>query len=129
MKNLLFENANLSYNGFDSYLPVLVGAGWVGLAQLEDKDAEKLLKEKGVTEVSDSDFDWYRARADGDAIAYRSFSTIKSDPAKVPHATYSEPKPKAAKAVDAKELIHVDVVDVEDPLEEPAPKKVSKGKK
>ena len=128
MKNLLFENANISYAGFDSFLPVLVGTSWIGLAKLEDKDAKELLKVKGVKELSDADFNWYESKVSGEEIAYRSFATIKQDSAQVPHATYSEkPEPKKA-GDDAKELINVDVVDVEDPLEEPLPKK-SKGKK
>ena len=129
MKNLLFENANISYNGFDSFLPVLVGTSWVGLAKLEDKDAKELLKVNGVKELSDADFSWYESKISGEEIAYRSFTTIKQDSAEVPHATYSEKSEPKRAGDNAKELINVDVVDVEDPLEEePQPKK-SKGKK
>lgn len=135
MKYLHFENANKDYNGYEGFIPVLIGSSWVGLAQVEDKVAKELKDVPGVTELSESDWDWYKKKVGGEKIAFRNFTTVQQEPEKNPNANYAEEagKPEPSPTSDnPKDLIEVDVVEVEKPLEEeaPAPKpKAKRGKK
>lgn len=131
---LLFENIYKDYEGFDSFTPVLVGSSWVGLAQVEKDLGSKLSKVAGVTELNDADWEWYKKKASGEPIAYRQFSTIKTEPEKNPNADYvvevKEEPGKSASSDNPKDLIEVDAVEVEKPLEDaPTPKKSKKGSK
>lgn len=135
MKYLHFENANKDYNGFEGFIPVLIGSSWVGLAEVEDKVAEELKDVPGVMELSEADWDWYKKKVGGEKIAFRNFATVQQEPEKNPNANYAEEvKSEAGKPSSSdnpKDLIEVDVVEVEKPLEEePVPKpKAKKGKK
>lgn len=132
---LLFENIYKDYEGFDSFTPALVGSSWVGLAEVEKKLGDKLVKVAGVSELNESDWDWYKKKATGEPIAYRQFNTVKQEPERNPNADYVEEvkeKPgKSASSDNPKDLIEVDVVEVEKPLEDeaPTPKKTKKGSK
>ena len=138
MKKLHFENANKDYDGYEGFIPVLVGSSWIGLAEVEDKVAEKLKDVPGVTILSDKDWDWYKKKVGEEKIAFRQFATVQQEPEKNPNANYAEEvKSEAGKpssSDDPKDLIEVDAVEVTDPLseeeEKPAPKpRAKKGKK
>ena len=141
MKKLHFENANKDYNGYEGFIPVLVGTSWIGLAEVEDKVAEELKDLPGVSVLSDKDWDWYKKKVGEEKIAFRQFSTIKQEPEKNPNASYAEEtKSEAGKPSSSdnpKDLIEVDAVEVTDPLKDdeeevkkPAPKsRAKKGKK
>ena len=133
---LLFENINQSYGGFDSYVPCLVGASWIGLAEVDDKVGKEIVKEAGVSELSDSDFEWYKKKLGEEKIAYRQFTTLKQEPNLNPNASYAEEGDKTAKsdsssskAEDPKDLIEVDAVEVEKPIEESDSPRKPKSKK
>lgn len=121
---LLFDNINVPYNGFDSYQPVLVGSSWVGIASVEDKFAKTLLKENGVTELSEEDFDWYKKKVLEEAVTFRKFSTLKQQADRSPLADYAEeeksgsskspsPKGKAKAKANPKDMIRTEAVDAE----------------
>lgn len=122
---LLFDNINKSYNGFESFQPVLVGSSWVGIAKVEDKYAKTILKEDGVTELSDDDFQWYKKKVLEEAVTFRRLNTIKQEASKDPNAEYAEeeksapsksPSPKKKK--NPKDLIRVEAVEAETKEEE-----------
>jgi hypothetical protein len=135
MKYLHFENANQDYNGYEGFIPVLIGSSWVGLAEVEDKVAKELKGTSGVTELSQKDWEWYKKKVGGEKIAYRDFITVKQEPEKNPNASYVEEVKsevgKPSSSDNPKDLIEVDVVEVEKPLEETeqSASKPKKGKK
>ena len=116
---LLFDNINKAYNGFESFQPVLVGSSWVGIAKVEDKYAKTLLKEDGVTKLSDEDFKWYKKKVLEEAVTFRQLNTIKQEANKDPNAEYVEEEKKAPsksqspKKKNPKDLIRVEAVDAE----------------
>jgi len=121
---LLFENANKDYDGFKNFIPALIGSTWVGLADVPEDKGEELLKHKGVTKLSDSDWDWYKKKLTDEAIAYRSFGTVKQEPEKNPNASYAVEEIKeletgsSESSDNPKDLIEVDEVEVSDPTTE-----------
>lgn len=117
---LLFDNINKAYNGFEAYQPVLVGSSWVGIARVEDKYAKTLLKEDGVTKLSDEDFDWYKKKVLEEAVTFRRLNTVKQEANKDPNAEYAEEEKVAPsksqspkKKKNPKDMIRVEAVDAE----------------
>lgn len=133
---LYFENANKDYDGFEGFIPVLIGSSWIGLAEVKDEIGKKLKDIPGVQVLSDEDWDWYKKKVGVEKIAFRQFSTIPQDPVKNPNANYAEETKKESGSSPSSDspVIDVDVVDVIDPMEEiedkPTPKpKAKRGKK
>jgi hypothetical protein len=128
---LHFENADLKYNGFDSFIRVQVGSSWEGIADVDKTLGEDLVKLPGVSELSDSDWEWYKKKSSEDPVAYRQFGIIKQDSTQNPNATYAQEtgSPSQSPTSD-KEVIEITVEDVDPPVaeEEPATPK-RKGKK
>ncbi len=112
---LKFLNINLDYDGFDDFHPLLLGSSWIGIAEVDDATGKKLLKLRGVEEVTDEVWDWFKKKQGGEEIAYRKFSTIRQEPAKNPVADYAEPTPAVpateSPSDDPKDLVKVIDVD------------------
>lgn len=135
---LLFENANKDYDGFKNFIPALIGSTWVGLADVPKEKGKELVKLAGVSELSDSDWDWYKKKLTDEAIAYRSFGTVKQEPERNPNASYAVEETKelevgnSKSSDDPKDLIEVDEVEVSDPTteeDEPKPARSKEKKK
>ena len=135
---LLFENANKDYDGFKNFIPALIGSTWVGLADVPKEKGKELVKLAGVSELSDSDWDWYKKKLTDEAIAYRSFGTVKQEPERNPNASYAAEEIKeletgsSESSDNPKDLIEVDEVEVSDPTteeDEPKPKGSKEKKK
>lgn len=129
---LHFENADIKYDGFDSFVRVQVGASWEGIAEVDDKLGGDLVKIPGVSELSDSDWDWYKKKSVEDPVAYRQFGVIRQDSTQNPNAVYAQEvgSPTDTPTSGEKEIIEVEVEDVTPPTAEeepPTPKR--KGKK
>lgn len=124
---LYFENIKQDYNGFERFTPVLVGSSWIGIADVEDSLGKDLIKFSGVSEISDSDYEWYKKKLTAEQIAFRQFGTVKQEPEKNPNADYAEEiqsvSGESQSLEDPKELIEVDVVETPEPEEPAAPKK------
>lgn len=114
---LKFSNVNKSYNGFEGYVPVQAGGGWVGIADVEDSFGKELVKEAGVEEITPEVFDWFKKKLLAEPVTYRNLSTIRQDADRNPIAEYVEevrhapsesPSPK-----DPKDIVKVESVEAE----------------
>lgn len=118
---LLFNNINKSYNGFEGYVAVQAGGGWVGIADVQDDYAKELLKEQGVKEITPEVFDWYKKKVLAEATSFRQFSTVRQESDRNPVAEYvEEVKSAPSESVspeDPKDLVKVETIE-----EKPAPK-------
>ena len=96
---LKFSNVHQSYNGFEGYVPVQAGGGWVGIADVEDSYGKELLSEKGVEEITPEVFDWFKKKVLAEPVTFRNLSTIRQDSDKNPIAEYvEEVKPAPSKS-------------------------------
>lgn len=114
---LKFSNVNKSYNGFEGYIPVQAGGGWVGIADVEESYGKELVKELGVEEITPEVFEWFKKKLLAEPVTYRNLSTIRQDADKNPIADYVEevkrapsesPSPK-----DPKDIVKVEAVEAE----------------
>lgn len=130
---LLFDNIARDFGGFDSFVPILIGSSWMGLAHVDDKTGKGLVELPGVKELSEERFEGFKKKLGREAIAYRSFTTHQQNPEKSPTADYAEALKVEAEvkevAEDPKELLQVEEVEVENPLEEEAPAKPKPARK
>tara|TARA_B100000212_G_C27371753_1_gene532905 strand:- start:1371 stop:1772 length:402 start_codon:yes stop_codon:yes gene_type:complete len=124
---LLFDNANKSYDGFEEYVPVLVGSSWVGLANVDKQIGEKLVKLAGVQKLSDEDWDFYKKKAGEEAVTFRKFNSVRQEADRNPLAEHAVPikqegsesplpksKSKSAKPKKSiKEMIKTEAVDAD----------------
>tara|TARA_B100001093_G_C26499493_1_gene872675 strand:+ start:135 stop:533 length:399 start_codon:yes stop_codon:yes gene_type:complete len=123
---LLFDNANKSYDGFEEYVPVLVGSSWIGLANVDKPTGEKLLKIPGVQKLSDEDWSFYKKKAGEEAVTFRKFNSIKQEADRHPLADHADPikqessespspktKTKSKAQKNIKDMIKTEAVDAE----------------
>ena len=128
---LLFDNIARDFGGFDSFVPILIGSSWMGLANVDDKTGKGLVTLPGVEELSEERFEGFQKKLGREAIAYRSFTTHQQSPEKSPTADYAEALKVEVKEVaeDPKALLKIEEVEVEKPLEDEAPAKSRKPKR
>ena len=129
---LLFNNINKTYKGFEGFVPVQAGGGWVGIADVEDSYAKELLEEQGVKEITEDVFEWYKKKVLAEARSFRQFKTVPQESDKNPVAEYVEevrsaPSESASPESDPKELVKLGTVEAE--KTKPAPKKSRRAKK
>lgn len=129
---LKFSNVNKSYNGFEGYIPVQAGGGWVGIADVEESYAKELVKEVGVEEITQEVFDWFKKKLLAEPVTYRNLSTIRQDADRNPTADYVEEVKRApSKSLspkDPKDIVKVEAVEAEvvEKIVEAKPKSRSK---
>ena len=132
---ILISGINNDLGGFTRFKPVLLANVWSGLAEVSDEEAEKLLKYPCVKEITPEVAEYVKKKVNGEDIAYRSFKTHRQEATQNPHAVYAEKKPQVAEVKeDPKELLSVEEVEVDRPLDdvEVKPKakpRAKKGKK
>jgi hypothetical protein len=129
---ILIEGLNNDIGGFKRFQPALICNVWSGLAEVSDAEGEKLLKYPCVEELNEMQWFAAKKKVNGEAIAYREFTTHKQVPNQNPNAVYAEPDEEPAPvADDPKELLSVEEVAVDRPLDDIKPKatKKTKGKK
>lgn len=128
---VLISGINSEIGGFKRFKPVLLGNVWSGLAEVSKAEAEELLKYPAVKEISPEVAEFVKKKVNGEAIAYRSFRTHQQEATQNPNAVYAE-KVEVEVKEDPKELLKVEAVEVDRPLEDkPAPTKTkskAKGK-
>lgn len=129
---VLFKTLHGDFGGFRAFAPVLIGSQWKAIAEVDAKVGKDLVEKYPLCEeVTPEVYAEFKKKLEGEEIAYRQFQTRQTDASKNPNAVYAETKdPAPEPAADPKELLQVEEVVVERPLEDAPPKKPkSKAKK
>ncbi len=131
MKYILINGLGHDIGGFTNFKPVLLGSLWSGYSEVSDEKAKELLAYKNVDELTEAQAIVIKKKVNGEAIAYRSFETRTQDSSKNPNAVYAEkskpesPTPKE----NPKDLLKVETVKVDRPLEDVEAKKTKPKRK
>lgn len=118
MKCLLFKNPDKDYGV--QFTVTTVGVLRQGFGEFSVGVAEKLLQDSSVVEITTEQFHNLKKKLTEGGVSFRQLRTVPQDPTRNPHAEYAEEKVEPQSEPD---VIEVDVVDIDNPLEEkPKPK-------
>ena len=123
MKYLLFKDPNKDYG-----VPIAVTTVGVlrqGFGEFSDGVAEKLLQDSSVVEITTGRFQNLKKKLNDGGVSFRQLRTVPQDPTKNPHAQYAEEEVEPQSEPD---VIEVDVVEIDNPLEEKPKAKPRRGK-
>lgn len=115
MKYLIFKDPNKDYGV--SKTVTTVGVLQQAFGEYSDGVAEKLLQDSSVVEITTERFLNLKKKLTEGGTSYRQLRTVPQDPTKNPHAHYAEEEvePQSESGPD---VIEVDVVEIDNPLEE-----------
>lgn len=118
MKYLLFKDPSKNYGV--QITVTTVGVLQQGFGEFSDGVAEKLLQDSSVVEITTEQFLNLKKKLTNEGVSFRQLRTVPQDPTKNPHAHYVE---KEVEPQSEPDVIEVDVVEIDNPLEEkPKPK-------
>jgi len=126
MKYLIFKDPNKDYGV--SKTVTTVGVLQQAFGEYSDGVAEKLLQDSSVVEITTERFLNLKKKLTEGGTSYRQLRTVPQDPTKNPHAHYAEEEvePQSESGPD---VIEVDVVEIDNPLEEKPKAKTRRGRK
>ena len=127
MKYLIFKDPNKDYGVAKTV--TTVGVLQQAFGEYSVGVAEKLLQDSSVVEITAERFLNLKKKLSDGGVSYRQLRTVPQDPTKNPHAQYAEKEVEPQSEVEA-EVIEVDVVEIDNPLEDkPKPKPRKRGRK
>ena len=118
MKYLLFNDPDKDYGV--SITVTTVGVLRKGFGEFSDGVAEKLLGDSSVVEITTEQFLGLKKKLTEGAVSFQRPIPVHQDTTKNPHAHYATEVP--AQPQSKPDVIEVDVVDIDNPLEESKPK-------
>ena len=125
---LLFRSISRNYDGYAGFTPVMAGSTWFGVAKEPATLGKKLVKLDGVEEIDEEEFNKLKKKVNDEAIAYRQPVAAHINPAKNPNAVYAEKPADGTEqgTSDPKDLLTIEEVEVDRPLEDSPPKRARK---
>lgn len=124
MKYLLFKDPSKNYGV--KVTVTTVGVLQQGFGEFSDGVAEKLLQDSSVVEITTEQFLNLKKKLTNEGVSFRQLRTVPQDPTKNPHAHYAE---KEVEPQSEPDVIEVDVVEIDNPLEEKPKPKSRRGRK
>lgn len=126
MKYLIFKDPNKDYGV--SKTVTTVGVLQQAFGEYSDGVAEKLLQDSSVVEITTERFLNLKKKLTEGGTSYRQLRTVPQDPTKNPHAHYAEEEVELQSKAEP-DVIEVDVVEIDNPLEEKPKAKPRRGRK